>query len=101
LATGLTVLQMSTWYNELDPRRRPSPQRTGYPPSKESGPRSWLKCRRSILRLRERPLGNAAPDPPSAEALGAPFEALYDGCELFAPFVGVAMHCDIGEVISV
>ena len=33
-------------------------------------------------------------------ALGAPFEALYDGCELFAPFVGVAMHCDIGEVIS-
>ena len=38
---------------------------------------------------------------PAEEALGAPFEALYDGCELFAPFVGVAMHCDIGEVISV
>ena len=34
------------------------------------------------------------------EALGAPFEALYDGCELFAPFVGVAMHCDIGEVVA-
>ena len=37
---------------------------------------------------------------PMEEALGAPFEALYDGCELFSPFVGVAMHCDIGEVIS-
>jgi len=37
---------------------------------------------------------------PVEEALGAPFEALYDGCELFSPFVGVAMHCDIGEVIS-
>ena len=35
---------------------------------------------------------------PFEEALGAPFEALYDRCELFAPFVGVAMHCDIGEV---
>ena len=37
---------------------------------------------------------------PVDEALGAPFEALYDGCELFAPFVGFAMHCDIGDVIS-
>jgi|TARA_R110000803_G_scaffold40465_1_gene87225 hypothetical protein len=35
---------------------------------------------------------------PDEEAMGAPFEALYDGCERFAPFVGVAMHCDIGEV---
>ena len=35
---------------------------------------------------------------PAEEAMGAPFEALYDGCELFAPFVGVAMHCDIGQV---
>jgi hypothetical protein len=36
---------------------------------------------------------------PMDEALGAPFEALYDGCERFDPFVGVAMHCDIGEVL--
>ena len=43
----------------------------------------------TLLRIRQ-----------AKEALGAPFEALYDGCELFAPFVGVAMHCDIGEVIS-
>jgi len=35
---------------------------------------------------------------PTEEALGAPFEALYDGCDRFAPFVGFAMHCDIGEV---
>ena len=35
---------------------------------------------------------------PAEAAMGAPFEALYDGCELFAPFVGVAMHCDIGQV---
>ena len=37
---------------------------------------------------------------PPAESMGAPYEALYDGCDRFAPFVGVAMHCDIGEVIS-
>jgi len=37
---------------------------------------------------------------PEEEALGAPFEALYDGCERFKSFVGTAMHCDIGEVIS-
>ncbi len=34
------------------------------------------------------------------EAMGAPFEALYDGCNRFAPFVATAMHADIGEVIS-
>lgn len=31
---------------------------------------------------------------------GAPFEALYDGCAAFGPFIGHAMHCDIGEIIS-
>ena len=35
---------------------------------------------------------------PREEALGAPFEALYDGCDRFAAFIGVAMHCDIGEI---
>ena len=35
---------------------------------------------------------------PVNEALGAPFEALYDGCDRFAAFIGVAMHCDIGEI---
>ena len=35
---------------------------------------------------------------PMEEALGAPFEALYDGCDRFAAFIGVAMHCDIGDV---
>jgi len=33
-------------------------------------------------------------------ALGAPFEALYDGCDRFAPFVATAMHADIGEVVK-
>ena len=37
---------------------------------------------------------------PEEEALGAPFEALYDGCERFSSFIGTAMYCDIGEVIS-
>ena len=37
---------------------------------------------------------------PPAEALGAPFEALYDGCDRFAPFVATAMHADIGEVVK-
>ena len=37
---------------------------------------------------------------PPEEAMGAPFEALYDGCDRFGPFVGTAMHADIGEVIS-
>lgn len=36
---------------------------------------------------------------PSEVALGAPFEALYDGCDRFSPFIGTAMHADIGEVI--
>jgi len=36
---------------------------------------------------------------PDAEALGAPFESLYDGCDRFAPFIGHAMHCDIGETL--
>lgn len=35
---------------------------------------------------------------PIEEALGAPFEALYDGCDRFAPFVASAMHADIGEI---
>ena len=33
-------------------------------------------------------------------ALGAPFEALYHGCDRFAPFVATAMHADIGEVVK-
>jgi hypothetical protein len=37
---------------------------------------------------------------PPEIALGAPFEALYDGCELFKPFIATAMCADIGEVIS-
>jgi hypothetical protein len=37
---------------------------------------------------------------PADEALGAPFEALYDGCECFSPFIASAMCADIGEVIS-
>ena len=37
---------------------------------------------------------------PADEALGAPFEALYDGCERFSPFIASAMCADIGEVIS-
>lgn len=36
---------------------------------------------------------------PPEIALGAPFEALYDGCERFEPFIGTAMHADIGEVV--
>jgi hypothetical protein len=35
---------------------------------------------------------------PREEALGAPFEALYDGCDRFGPFIGHAMHADIGDV---
>ena len=37
---------------------------------------------------------------PPSESMGAPYEALYDGCDRFAPFVATAMHADIGEVIS-
>jgi hypothetical protein len=37
---------------------------------------------------------------PQWEALGAPFEALYDGCDRFAPFIASAMHADIGEVVK-
>jgi hypothetical protein len=37
---------------------------------------------------------------PMEEAMGAPFEALYDGCDRFAPFVATAMHADIGEVVK-
>jgi hypothetical protein len=37
---------------------------------------------------------------PREEALGAPFEALYDGCDRFKSFIGSAMACDIGEVIQ-
>jgi|TARA_R110000824_G_scaffold323464_1_gene510389 hypothetical protein len=33
-------------------------------------------------------------------AFGAPFEALYDGCGSFDPFIGYAMHCDIGEILN-
>ena len=36
---------------------------------------------------------------PPAESMGAPYEALYDGCDRFAPFVATAMHADIGEVV--
>jgi len=37
---------------------------------------------------------------PREEARGAPFEALYDGCERFKSFIGSAMAHDIGEVIQ-
>ena len=37
---------------------------------------------------------------PQWEGLGAPFEALYDGCDRFAPFIASAMHADIGEVVK-
>jgi hypothetical protein len=37
---------------------------------------------------------------PKEEAMGAPFEALYDGCDRFAPFIASAMHADIGEVVK-
>ena len=37
---------------------------------------------------------------PHRKAMGAPFEALYDGCDRFAPFVATAMHADIGEVVK-
>ena len=35
---------------------------------------------------------------PPELALGAPFEALYDGCDRFEPFIGTAMYADIGEI---
>ena len=35
---------------------------------------------------------------PPEIALGAPFEALYDGCDRFEPFIGTAMYADIGEI---
>jgi hypothetical protein len=38
---------------------------------------------------------------PETESLGAPFEALYDGCSAYGPFVGYAMHADIGDIIKV
>ena len=37
---------------------------------------------------------------PKEEALSAPFEALYDGCDKFTAFVATAMHADIGEVVK-
>ena len=37
---------------------------------------------------------------PKEEAMGAPFEALYDGCDRFAPFIASAMHADIGDVVK-
>jgi predicted HD phosphohydrolase len=37
---------------------------------------------------------------PREEALGAPFEALYDGCDRFAPFIATAMAHDIGEIVK-
>ena len=37
---------------------------------------------------------------PAEDALGAPFEGLYDGCDLYSPFIATAMSADIGEVIS-
>ena len=37
---------------------------------------------------------------PTEDALGAPFEGLYDGCDLYSPFIATAMSADIGEVIS-
>ena len=35
---------------------------------------------------------------PAEEAMGAPFEALYDGCATPKSFIGPAMYCDIGAV---
>lgn len=37
---------------------------------------------------------------PKGKAMGAPFRALYEGCERFQPFVATAMHADIGEVVK-
>ena len=37
---------------------------------------------------------------PTEDALGAPFEGLYDGCDLYSPFIATAMLADIGEVIN-
>ena len=37
---------------------------------------------------------------PPHVALGAPFEALYEGCDRSGPFIGTAMHADIGEVVK-
>jgi len=37
---------------------------------------------------------------PREEAMGAPFEALYDGCDRFAPFIASAMAHDIGEILK-
>ena len=37
---------------------------------------------------------------PKDKAMGAPFRALYEGCETWPPFVGTAMHADIGEVVK-
>ena len=37
---------------------------------------------------------------PKEEAMGAPYEALYEGCERYQPFIATAMLCDISEVIS-
>ena len=35
----------------------------------------------------------------SEDAMGAPYEGLYDGCDVHEPFFATAMHADIGEVI--
>ena len=37
---------------------------------------------------------------PPEKAGGAPFRALYDGCDRFDSFIAKAMAADIGEVIS-
>ena len=37
---------------------------------------------------------------PKSKAMGAPFKALYAGCERFQAFVATAMHADIGEVVK-
>ena len=36
---------------------------------------------------------------PVEEEMGAPYEGLYDGCDIHKPFIATAMHADIGEVI--
>ena len=36
---------------------------------------------------------------PVEDAMGAPYEGLYDGCDIHEPFIATAMHADIGEVI--
>lgn len=37
---------------------------------------------------------------PKEEANGAPYEALYDGCDKYKPFIATAMLSDIDNIIK-